>query len=147
MRFKKSNLRRRSDSLHESIAFDLNNMIENDGSTITFEWKEVTGGTWNPTYEVWEGGTEEILTLEQKGIGRVIDYAEDEMEYEWGRVSVGDCIVRFDDDFNIEQLKDKEHLRFIYKGQRWKPDSTLGVQEYYGDRPFCKILKGVKSLD
>ena len=131
----------------ELIKDDLAQMINRDGSTVTFVWYEITGGTWNPTYETWEGGTKTEFTLEQKGLGRVVDYEEDEMEYEWGRVSVGDAVIRFDVGFDIEALQDKTDLRFIYKGQKWKPDSTLGVMEYQGDTPYCKILKGAKSID
>ena len=144
---KNSHLRRKNRDQSELIINDLNKMIENDGSTVTFTWIEVTGGVWNPTYEVWEGGTETEYTLEQKGLGRVVDYEEDEMEYEWGRVSVGDAVIRFDVNFDIDVLKDKTDLRFIYKGQKWKPDSTLGVMEYQGDISYCKILKGVKAID
>jgi len=146
LRITKTHLRKGKFDIPKTMSADVKMMTE-EGDTVTFEWKEVVGGTWNETYEVWEGGIEITKTLQQKGFGRVVDYAEDEMEYEWGRVAVGDCLIRFPVDFNIEQFNDKTDLRFIYKGQRWKPDSPLGVGDWVNDQQVTKILKGVKSLD
>ncbi|WP_257064276.1 hypothetical protein [Priestia megaterium] len=144
---KKDSLRKGKTNLTSLIQSDLEDMITSDGDTITFEWTERTGATWNETYEVWEGGTTTTMTQDVRGLGRVVDYAEDEMEYEFGRIAVGDCLIRFPISFDIEQFEDKTDLRFIYKGQRWKPDSPLGVGETFSDVPFSKLLKGVKSLD
>lgn len=126
---------------------DVIKMAEEDGDTVTFEWKERVGATWNETYEVWEGGAVTTATYTTKGFGKVVDFAEDEMEYEWGRVAVGDCLIRFPIDFDIEQFSNKEELRFTYKGQRWKPDNKLGVGDWLENHQVSKILKGVKTLD
>lgn len=126
---------------------DLDRLIQTDGDTVVFKWVEVTGGTWNETYETWEGGTETEMSHTLKGIGKVVDYAEDEMEYEYGRISVGDCIIRFPWDANFEPIMGKEGVRFIYKGQRWRVDSTIGVGDAYSDEYYSMIVKGVKSSD
>ena len=144
---KRDSLRKGATNKKSVIKNDLTDMVIDDGDTITFEWIERVGATWNETYEVWEGGTMSTVTKDVQGLGRVVDYAEDEMEYEWGRIAVGDCLIRFPYDFDIEQFNDKDNLRFIYKGQRWKPDSALGIAETFNDEPFSKLLKGVKSLD
>lgn len=126
---------------------DISEMIDMDGDVVTFEWIEKEGAVWNETYEVWEGGTDVLKSLSEKGIGKVVTHAEDVMEYEWGRVAVGDCIVRFKHDFDIENLKDKEGLRFVYKGRKWKPDSKLGIGDWISGGMTCKLLKGVKAVD
>lgn len=144
---KRDSLRRGITNKRSILQNDITDMVAEDGDTVTFEWIERVGAVWNDIYEVWEGGTETKMTQDVYGLGKVVDYAEDEMEYEWGRVAVGDCLVRFPYNFNIEQFKDKESLRFIYKGQRWKPDSPLGVGETFNDVVISKLLKGVKSLD
>lgn len=124
---------------------DMVRLIDRDGDTVTFNWTEHTGATWNETYEIWEGGEETPMNLEAKGLGKVVPYREDIMEYEWGRVQVGECLIRFPVSFDIEQFKDKTDVLFKYKGQTWKIDSPLGVQEYYMEEPLCKMLKGVKT--
>lgn len=126
---------------------DLNNMIQEDGDTVLFTWIEITGGTWNETYEVWEGGTETQMTHTIRGLGKVVDYAEDEMEYEYGRIGVGDCYVRFPWSTDLSPIIGKEKVRFIYKGQRWKIDSPLGIGDTYSDNLYSIAIKGVKASD
>lgn len=126
---------------------DLKMSILEDGDTVTFVWKENTGGVWNETYQVLEGGVETDVEHKIKGIGKVVDYKEDEMEYEYGRVRVGQCIVRFPYDTNLTPIMNKEGVRFIFKGQRWKIDSPLGIGDNYADQLFSLIVQGVKSLD
>jgi len=126
---------------------DLKQMIQDDGDTVIFQWTEVTGGTWNETYEVWEGGTETTMSHTLRGIGKIVDYAEDEMEYEYGRVSVGNCIIRFAWDANLTPIIGKSGVRFIYKGQRWRTDSTIGVGDSYNDNLYSLVVLGVKASD
>lgn len=140
-------VRRMKRSRVELIRDDLNKMIEEDGNTVTFTWKEITGGVWNEAYEIFEGGTETEKTFEIKGLGRVVDYAEDEMEYEYGRIKVGDCYVRFPWDADLSPIMNKEGIRFLYKGQRWKLDSDLDVGESLGDEMYSILIKGVKATD
>jgi len=146
---RRTNLRRTAypDSVKDTVIRDVESLINRDGGTVTFEWIEVVGGVWNEDYEVWEGGEEKTLTMDVKGLGKVVDYKEDIVEYEWGRIGVGEALIRFSINFNIEQFANKEQLRIIYKGQRWRVDSPLGVCEYYRDDPYCKFLKGVKAVD
>ena len=126
---------------------DIKNLIETDGDTVVFEWHEMTGGTWNETYEVWEGGKEERQTYSIRGLGRVVDYKEDEMEYEYGRIGVGEALIRFAYDTDLSPIMNKEGVRFIYKGQRWKIDSPLGIGESYNDNLYTVTIKGVKATD
>lgn len=147
LRNNSSTLRKGVQNRAKAMRDDIEKMVGDDGDTITFEWKERVGAVWNPIYEVWEGGEITKKTMEVVGIGKVVDYAEDEMEYEWGRVSVGDCLIRFPYSFNIEQLNDKQELRFLYKGQKWKPDSALGIGDWLNNQIVSKILKGVKAID
>lgn len=126
---------------------DLERMILDDGDTVTFMWKEITGGVWNETYEVWEGGEETEKTYEIMGLGKVVDYAEDEMEYEYGRIRVGDAIVRFPWDADMSPILDKEGVRFLYKGQRWKIDSPIDVGDTLNNNLYSIAIKGVKSSD
>lgn len=147
LRTKRDTLRKGKADKVRLFRSDIIENINVDGDTVTFEWKERIGATWNETYEVWEGGTVEAVNEMVRGIGKVVDYKEDEMEYEWGRVAVGDCLIRFPYDFDIEKFNEKMELRFIYKGQRWKPDNPLGVGDWINDNIISKILKGVKTLD
>jgi hypothetical protein len=147
LRGRKNPLRKGISDKSSRIRSDMERLIVVDGDTVTFQWKERVGAVWNETYEVWEGGTVEKKELAVAGLGKVVDYAEDEMEYEWGRVAVGDCLIRFPYDFDIEQFNDKEELRIVYKGQRWRPDSALGVGDWFNNKLISKLLKGVKSLD
>lgn len=128
------------------IRNDLKRMIEEDGDTVTFTWTEITGGTWNPTYEIWEGGTEEEKTYSLKGIGKVVDYKEDQMETEYGRIDVGQCIVRFPYDSNhVNVIKNKSNVSFWFRSQKWKIDSNLEYGEFYDDQRYSFVLIGVKS--
>lgn len=126
---------------------DLKKMIQEDGDTVTFIWTEVAGGTWNETYEVWEGGTPTEMTHSIRGIGKVVDYAEDEMEYEYGRIGVGECVIRFPWDTDLTPILNKDKVRFLYKGRRWRIDSPLGVGDSYADNQYSVAIKGVKSSD
>lgn len=126
---------------------DMKELIRTDGDTVVFEWQEMTGGTWNETYEVWEGGEEERKTHSIKGLGRVVDYKEDEMEYEYGRVGVGEALIRFAYDTDLSPIMGKEGIRFIYKGQRWKIDSPLGIGDTFNDNLYSIVIKGVKATD
>lgn len=129
------------------IKEDFSNMVNEDGSTITFEWTERTGGTYNEIYDLYEGATETKQTLSVKGVGEIVRHKEDIMEYEFGRVEVGECFIRFKYDFNLIQFKGKDDLRFIYLGQKWKVDSPLGLGDIYADEYWCKYIKGVKAID
>lgn len=124
---------------------DLKHIIEENGDIVTFIWIEKTGGVWNDTYEVWEGGSDEEKTYKLRGIGKVVDYKEDELEYEYGRIGVGECIVRFGWDDDLSPIKNKSGLRFLYKGQKWQIDSPIGVGDSLRDEMYSLILKGVKS--
>ena len=126
---------------------DLKRMIEEDGDTVAFMFTEIVGGTWNETYEIWEGGVETEVTHAIRGLGKVVDYAEDEMEYEYGRIGVGDCVIRFPWDTDLTPILGKEGVRFLFKGQRWKLDSPLGIGDSYNDNLYSLAIKGVKSSD
>lgn len=134
-------------SFPELLKDDMELLINLTYDTITFQWTETEGGYWDDIYETWIGGEEKIKELETKGMGKVVSHKEDEMEYEFGRVSVGECIVRFPVSFKIEELSDKNNMRFIFKGQKWKPDSKFGVGEYFNDVMYSKLLKGIKAVD
>lgn len=131
----------------ELLRDDLAQMIEDDGDTVNFVWKEMSGGVWNETYEVWEGGVEAEKSYKIKGLGKVVDYAEDEMEYEYGRVRVGDSFLRFPWDADLTPIMEKEGVRFIFKGQRWKIDSPIGIGDVYADNLYSLSIKGVKTND
>lgn len=126
---------------------DLNYLIQGDGDTVTFTWTEMEGGTFNETYKVWEDGVETPKEFKIKGLGKIVDYKEDEMEYEYGRVQVGQCLVRFPWDTDLAPITGKEGVRFTYKGQRWVIDSPLGIGDSHGDEMFSLIVQGVKALD
>lgn len=147
LRKKRDSLRKGATDKVRLIRNDINSMIEMDGDTVTFTWKETTGAVWNSTYEVWEGGTIENKSLEVRGIGKTVDYVDDEMEYEYGRIEVGECIVRFPYDFDLSQFGDKEELRFIYKQRKWRIDGSLNWVEKINNQVFAKVIKGVRSLD
>lgn len=140
-------MRRMKKSRIDVLRDDLKFVVDQDGDTVTFVWKEMSGGTWNETYQAQEGGVETPKEYKLKGIGKVVDYKEDEMEYEYGRIRVGQCIVRFPFDADLSPIMDKEGVRFLYKGQRWKIDSPLGIGDVHGDEQFSLILQGVKASD
>lgn len=143
----KGYLRKDKRSRMETSRHDIAELARIDGDIVTFEWSEREGAVWNELYECWEGGEEQKVTLEIKGLGKVIEYKEDEMEYEWGRVHLGECLIRFPYDFAIEELNEKEGLRFRYKNQWWKVDSDLGVGDWCEGEIISKMLKGVKDND
>jgi hypothetical protein len=134
-------------SFIEILRKDFISMVRKEGQTLIFSWKETTGGTWNPTYEIWEGGTETTETHQIKGVGKVVDYKENQMETEFGRIDVGECIVRFPHDVDFEPIKNREDLRFSFQGQNWRLDLPLGVGDMYGDDYFTRVIKGVKVID
>lgn len=129
------------------MRFDIELQCQTDGDIVTFHWIELEGATWNPVYETWEGGTKIEKTKEFKGIGKVVAHKEDEMEYEWGRLSVGQCLIRLPYDADVESLNDKQNLYFTYKGANWKMDNDLGVGDWHEGELISKILKGVKHHD
>lgn len=139
--------RRMKKSRIDVLRDDLQFMVQEDGDSVIFQWKEITGGVWNETYEVWEGGTEEEKTYTIRGIGKIVDYAEDEMEYEYGRVGVGECVVRFAWNADLSPIMGKEGVRFMYRNQRWKIDSPLGLGDTYNDNLYSLAIRGVKSSD
>lgn len=126
---------------------DFENNVDKYGSTIVFEWEETVGGTYDETYETWVGGTVTPLSTEVKGLGRVLDYKEDMNDVDNVRLAVGDCIARFPVSFDLKQFADKEKVRFIFNGQRWKIDSDLDWADYFSDTMISKNVKGVKSND
>jgi len=131
----------------DTVSKDIKGLIIRDGSELKFTWSEWEGAEWNDTYDVWEGGKKVERYWKLKGLGKVLSHKEDIMEYAWGRVAVGDCIVRFSLDDDISKLKEVDQLRFTFKDQKWRVDSPLGVKEYYGDTPYCFVIKGVKAVD
>lgn len=133
----------KADDMRDDIIY----LCETEGETVTFYWTESEGATYNEIYQVWEGGTEIEKTVEFKGIGKVVDYKEDEMEYEWGRVLVGQCLIRLPYDSDVESLNDKQNIYFIYKGAKWKLDNSLGIGDWHEGKLISKILKGVKHGD
>jgi hypothetical protein len=126
---------------------DLKTLVELDGETVTFVWQEMSGGTYNEVYGVWEGG--ELTPKEHKvrGLGKVVDFKEDEMEYEYGRIRVGECIVRFPYDVDLTPIFNKEGVRFMFKGQRWKFNSEIGIGDTHDDQQYSILILGVKSVD
>ena len=149
IRLRKNRISLRHDLYKKSItvANDVEKIAEFDGDVITFKWKEYSEGAWNEVYQAFEGESFEYKTLEAKGFGRVVDFKEDEMEYEWGRVSVGECLVILPVSFDIESLNNKQDLKFKFKGVWWKVDGTLGVGDYVEGVKVTNRLKGVKSVD
>lgn len=126
---------------------DLNLLINSDGDTVRFVWTEREGGYFNEVYGVYEGGREVEKELKIKGLGKVVDYKEDEMEYEYGRIRVGECIVRFPWDADLSPIIGKEGVKFYYKGQKWTIDSPLDIGDTYGDERYSIVVLGVKSVD
>ncbi|QJT70408.1 hypothetical protein [Microcystis phage MaeS] len=126
---------------------DLKHVVSEDGDTVTFTWEETTGGTYNEVYKVWEGGIKQTIEHKIKGIGKVVDYKQDIMEYEYARIGVGECIVRFPHDVNLAPVMGKEGVHFLYKGEKWKLDSPLGIGDSYNDMFYSLSIKGVKAND
>lgn len=139
---------RRKKSTVQLFRDDIKQNIEREGSNVVFEWTEVTGATWNETYEVWEGGQETKQFYHERGIGKIVDYKEDIMEEEFARFNVGECIVRFPYDSNIfDVLSGKSDVTFVYQGQRFKIDSPMYTGDMIDNSFYALIVRGVKDYD
>lgn len=137
---------RRKKSTIQLFRDDMQLNIEREGNDVTFEWLERVGAVWNPTYEVWEGGTEEQKSYTERCIGKIIDYKEDIMESEFARYNVGECILRFVYDSPVfDVLKDKSGIVFIYQNQRFKIDSPFYTGDMVDNQFYSLIMRGVKD--
>lgn len=146
-KFGMASLRNKTFNKVDILRNDIKEAITNDGSDVTFIWEEVTGGVWNEDYETWEGGTLAEQRLTVRCIGKVYEYSVKEMEYEMIRVPVGTCIIRLPFDFDMNQINNKDDLRFEYLGKRFKVDSSFSYREYIDNQPINWVIKGEKSLD
>ena len=139
-------LRRRRSTL-DTFRNDLKQIVDYDGSTIVFSWTEITGGVWNETYEIWEGGTETQMTHSIRGLGKVVKTSDEVVEYEWGRIEQGQVLIRFPYDADLSQFEGKTNLRFYFLGRKWQLDSPLNAASYHNDEIYAKYIKGIKALD
>jgi len=139
-------LRRRRSTL-DTFRDDLKQIVEYDGSTIRFEYVDRVCTVYNEIYEVCEVYEDTPVTVGIRGLGKVISSTEDEVEYEWGRVPVGSCLIRFPYDANLSQFEGKTNLRFYFLGRKWQLDSPLNATSYHNDEIYAKHIKGIKALD
>lgn len=127
---------------------DMNTMIDKTGKTVVFEWKEVEGGVWNEVYETWEGGKEVKKTYSEICSGKIIWYKEDLLTTEYGRMNVGDCILRFRYDSSIfDILRNKRDVVFTFENQRFSFNSPFDIGDEVNDKLYSKIIRGVKATE
>jgi hypothetical protein len=142
----KRRLRGKKETL-DMVRDDFDKMLEDDGSEVIFTYIEREGATWNEAYKMWEGGTEEEKTITTKAVGRILDFRENKMEYEFGRISVGDAVIRFRYDFELDQMLGKERLRIFFNGQTWILDSSVEWFDFYAGQPICRAIRGYKAVN
>jgi hypothetical protein len=139
-------MRRRKSTL-QRFQEDLKKIVELDGSNIRFEYPGSVCKIWNETYQFCEEFEDAPVSVDIRALGRVIKSSEDELEFEWGRLPVGTCLITFPFDADLSQFEGKEHLRFTFLGRKWQLDSPLNAASYHNDEIYAKYIKGIKALD
>ncbi|PLR69103.1 hypothetical protein [Bacillus sp. UMB0893] len=140
-------MRRSRYSTLDTFRNDLKKMVEYDGSTITFEYMDSVCKVYNEIYEVCEEYEDAPVIVEVRGIGKVIKSSEDEVEMEWGRLSVGTCLITFPYDADLSKFEGKTNLRFYFLGRKWALDSPLNAASYHNDEIYSRYIKGIKALN
>ncbi|AGR46589.1 hypothetical protein vBBak6_036 [Bacillus phage v_B-Bak6] len=134
--------------MYETMRRDVKMTIDKVGEEVVFEWTEMVGGVWNEVYEIWEGGVMEKKYYKEMGIGKVYWYKEDLIEVEYGKLNVGDCIVRFPYDSPLfDVLRGKHNVVFVYKNQRFAFNSPFDIGDSVQGHLVCKIVRGTKSTE